>query len=144
MPAVDIFVDTNILIYAHDLDAGDHHHRASRLIRDFWDRHEVPSVSIQVLQEMHVNLIRKGVSVAESADTVRRYLSWRVIHNTKTTLRRAFDIQLRWQLSFWDAAIVAAAQQAGARELWSEDLNPGQDYGGVVVQIVRFLSHCFL
>ncbi len=133
MIAVDTFVDTNILIYAHDLDAGEKHDKASQLVRDFWDRREVPSLSIQVLQEMHVNLIRKGISVDESADTVRRYLVWRVINNTKTILSRAFDVQQRWQLSFWDAAVVAAAQQAGASVLWSEDLNPGQNYGGVVV-----------
>ncbi len=133
MIAVDIFLDTNILIYAHDLDAGDKHDKALQLVRQFWDRREVPSLSIQVLQEMHVTLIRKGVSVEASADTVQRYLSWRVIHNTKTTLRQAFDVQQRWQLSFWDAAIVTAAQQAGATILWSEDFNSGQDYGGVTV-----------
>jgi predicted nucleic acid-binding protein len=133
MIAVDIFIDTNILIYAHDLDAGEKHDKASQLMRDLWDRREVPSVSIQVLQEMHVNLVRKGVSVDESVDTVRRYLAWRVVNSTKTLLRRAFEVQQRWQLSFWDAAVVAAAQQAGARVLWSEDLNAGQDYGGVVV-----------
>ncbi len=133
MTAVDIFIDTNILIYAHDLDAGDKHHRASQLLRDFWDRRNVPCLSIQVLQEMHVNLIRQGVAVAESAATVRRYLAWRVVNNTKTLLRRAFDVQQRWQLAFWDSAVIAAAQQAGASVLWSEDLNPGQDYGGVVV-----------
>ena len=77
MIAVDIFIDTNILIYAHDVDAGEKHDKASQLVRDFWDRRAVPSLSIQVLQEMHVNLIRKGVSVDESADTVRRYLAWR-------------------------------------------------------------------
>lgn len=133
MIAVDIFIDTNILIYAHDLDAGEKHDKASQLVHDFWDRRAVPSLSVQVLQEMHVNLIRKGVSVDKSADTVRRYLAWRVMHNTKTLLRRAFDVQQRWQLSFWDSAVVAAAQQAGASTLWSEDLNAGQNYGGVVV-----------
>ncbi len=133
MIAVDIFVDTNILIYAHDLDADDKHDKALQLVRQFWERREVPALSIQVLQEMHVTLTRKGVAIEDSADTVRRYLSWRVIHNTKTTLRRAFEVQQRWQLSFWDASIIAAAQQSGAATLWSEDFNSGQDYGGVTV-----------
>ncbi|MCZ6872679.1 MAG: PIN domain-containing protein [bacterium] len=132
MIAVDIFIDTNILIYAHDLEAGEKHDKALQLVRDFWQRREIPSLSIQVLQEMHVNLVRKGVSVNESVDTVRRYFAWRVISNTKALLRRAFDVQQRWQLSFWDAAVVAAAQQAGARIMWSEDFNAGEDYGGVV------------
>lgn len=82
---------------------------------------------------MHVNLVRKGVAVDEFADTVRRYLAWRVVNNTKPVFRRALDVQQRWQLSFWDSTVVAAAQRAGASELWSEDLKPGQDYGGVLV-----------
>lgn len=90
-------------------------------------------MSVQVLQEMHVNLIRKGVSIDSPADTVRRYLAWRVINNTKILLRRAFAVQQRWQLPFWDSAVIAAAQQSGARALWSEDLNPGQNYGGVLI-----------
>ncbi|PON11505.1 hypothetical protein C2W62_44450 [Candidatus Entotheonella serta] len=100
MIAVDIFVDTNILIYVHDLDAGGKHDKASQLVRQFWERREIPFLSIQVLQEMHVTLVRKGISTTASADTVRRYLSWRVIHNTRTTLRRTFGVQQRWQLSF--------------------------------------------
>lgn len=133
MIAVDVFIDTNILIYAHDLDAGEKHDKARQLVRNFWDRGEVPALSVQILQEMHVNLVRKGVAVDESADTVRLYLAWRVLNNTKAIFRRALDVQQRWQLSFWDSAVVAAAQQAGATELWSEDLNTGQDYGGVLV-----------
>jgi len=133
MIAVDIFIDTNILIYAYDRDAGDKHDKALQLVRGFWDRGEIPALSIQVLQEMHVNLVRKGVPVEESADIVRRYLSWRVVSNTKPIFRRALDIQRRWQLSFWDSAVVSAAQQAGVKELWSEDLNPGQNYAGVLV-----------
>lgn len=132
MIAVDLFIDTNILIYAHDLEAGDKHDKALQLIRGIWERREIPALSIQVLQEMHVNLTRKGISIDESVDTVRRYFAWRVINNTKTLLRHAFDVQQRWQLSFWDASVVAAAQQAGAHVMWSEDFNAGEDYGGVV------------
>lgn len=133
MIAVDIFLDTNILIYAYDRDAGDKHDRALELVYGFWDRGEVPVLSIQILQEVHVNLVRKGVAVAESADIVRHYLAWRVVSNTKPLFHRALDIQRRWRLSFWDAAVVAAAQQAGVKELWSEDLNAGQNYAGVRV-----------
>ncbi len=82
---------------------------------------------------MHVNLVRKGVPVADPADIVRSYLAWRVMENTRALLRQALALQQRWQLSYWDAAVVAAAQQAGARELWTEDLTAGQDFNGVVV-----------
>lgn len=50
MTAVEIFLDTNILIYAHDVDAGEKHVKAEQLVRGFWDRREIPAVSIQVLQ----------------------------------------------------------------------------------------------
>ena len=82
---------------------------------------------------MHVNLVRKGVPVADPADIVRSYLAWRVMENTRALLRQALALQQRWQLSYWDAAVVAAAQQAGARELWTEDLTAGQDFNGLVV-----------
>lgn len=75
MSAVDIFLDTNILIYAHDVDAGEKHTKAAQLVRKFWDRPEIPAVSIQVLQEMHVNLVRKGVPLEDSAGTVCSYLA---------------------------------------------------------------------
>ncbi len=132
MNAIDVFVDTNILIYAHDLEAGHKHQTARELVRRVWERREVPILSVQVLQEMHVNLVRKGVSLEDSVDTVKRYLSWRVVSNNETVLRRAFTAQQRWGLSFWDTSIVAAAQQAGAKELWTEELSTGQNYGGVI------------
>ena len=132
MKAVDVFVDTNILLYAHDLDAGEKHVKALNLIQCLWTERKVPSLSIQVLQEMHVNLVRKGVPLPDSIEIVGRYLAWRVVTNSEAVLRRAFTVQQRWGLSFWDASIVAAALQTGAVELWTEDLNTGQDYGGVV------------
>ncbi|MCA9794950.1 MAG: PIN domain-containing protein [Candidatus Eremiobacteraeota bacterium] len=133
MNAVDIFIDTNLLIYAHDRDAAEKHERAADLMKSFWWKREVPALSVQVLQEMHVHLVRKGVSIAQSTSVVERYLQWRVIDNSARLLRMALKVQHRWQLSFWDASIVAAAQQSGAKELWTEDLNPGQDFEGVMV-----------
>lgn len=133
MNAVNVFLDTNILVYAHDVDAGERHLTARHLVAEFWNRRQVPVLSIQVLQEFHVNLTRKGLEVDRSAEVVRRYLAWRVVNNSESLLRLALESQQRWQVSFWDASIIAAAQQAGARELWSQDLNSGQDYGGVLV-----------
>jgi predicted nucleic acid-binding protein len=130
---VDVFVDTNILVYAHDRDAGEKHARARDLIEGFWRDRQVPCLSVQVLQELHVNLLRKGVQEDVSAEIVTRYLSWRVLDNTRHLFQQALSIQPRWHLSFWDSLIVAAAQRAGVATLWSEDLNAGQDYGGVKV-----------
>ncbi len=129
----DVFIDTNILVYAHDRDAGERHSSAMRLIEGAWESRLLPWISMQVLQELHVNLVRKGIDVAQSSDLVSAYLSWHVIENTKSLFRDALKVQQRWKTSFWDASVIAAAQQAGATELWSEDLNAGQDYGGVRV-----------
>lgn len=133
MTAVDVFLDTNILVYAYDRDAGNKHETALNLVRRFWERGEVPVLSIQVLQEFHVTLVRRGIGVAQSAHIVQQYLAWRVVSNTKPIFRRALQVQRRWQLSFWDSSIVSAAQQARVKELWSEDLDPGQVYDGVLV-----------
>jgi len=130
---VDIFVDTNILVYAHDRDAKEKHAKAKGLVELLWESRQMPSLSVQVLQELHVNLLRKGIEIEHSGRICSRYLSWRVVDNTRHLFQRGLADQRRWQLSYWDALIVAAARQAGASTLWSEDLNEGQNYDGVVV-----------
>ena len=77
---------------------------------------------MQVLQELHVNLSRRGRSVVEATQIVRDFYHWPVVENTLPLLDDAFDTQARWQLSLWDALIVAAARASGARELLTEDL----------------------
>ncbi len=135
---VDVFVDTNILVYAHDKDAGEKHVVARGLTQDFWGKRETPCLSVQVLQELHVNLVKKGTEVEHSAEIARRYLSWRVVDNTRDLFEQALREQRRWQISYWDALIIAAAKQAGVSTVWSEDLSEGQDYGGI--QIVNPLK----
>jgi predicted nucleic acid-binding protein len=130
---VDVFIDTNILVYAHDKDAGEKHARAKVLIEEFWHGRKTPCVSVQVLQELHVNLVRKGTDRDRSAGIVARYLSWRVVDNTRDLFQQALAVEKRWQISLWDSLIVAAAQRAGISTLWSEDLKPGENYGGVRV-----------
>lgn len=132
MSASPVFVDTNILVYAHDRDAGEKHRIAREKIASLWKEPLPPSISIQVLQEFYVNLIRKDVPTAEARQTVVDYLDWNVVDNDRALLLEGIHLRERWQVSFWDALILAAAQRAGTRSIWSEDLNTGQDYGGVV------------
>lgn len=120
-----IFLDTNILVYAHDRAAGPKHVTARRRVRELWELDHPPSVSVQVLQELYVNLIRKRVP----AD----YLEWHVVDNDRDLLTAGMSEGERWKLSFWDALIVAAARRARADVIWSEDFNPGQRFDGVVV-----------
>mgnify|MGYP002735845958 CR=1 FL=1 len=127
-----VFVDTNILYYANTASADPRHGRARERLQALWQRPEHAAISVQVAQELHVNLTRKaGLDPKASAQRVRPYLSWQVIDNDRKLLEAAFDIQQRWQLSFWDALIVAAAQRSGASVLWTEDLATDAELAGV-------------
>lgn len=128
------FVDTNILVYAHDSDAGDKHRTAKDLVTSLWKADRWPSISVQVLQEFYVNLQRKGVQAAEARAAAKDYAAWRVVENTVILLESGIDEMERWQLSFWDGLILAAARHAGARVIYSEDLSDTQDYGGLRVK----------
>ncbi len=81
-----VFVDTNIPVYAHDVDAGEKHKAARRLVQDQWTRDALPSLSIQVLQELYVNLVAKRVSGRAARDTVRDCLQWHVVENDRELL----------------------------------------------------------
>ena len=80
---------------------------------------------------MQVNLEKRRVSRAEAAQIVRDLSQWPVVDNSLELLLSALDEQGRWQLPLWDALILAAARASGASELVTEDLNHGQDFGGV-------------
>ena len=127
------FLDTNILVYAYDLDAPAKRVVASRCVEEGWRQLGQAAVSVQVLQELHVNLLRRGRTVREAGQIVEDFALWPVVDNTLSLLRTAIEAQSRWQLSFWDALIVTAARASGARELLTEDLNAGQDFDGVRV-----------
>ena len=130
MPA-ERFLDTNILLYAYDLDAPEKRSVAQSLIEQAWLQPGRTAISVQVLQEFHVNFVRRGRTAAEAATLIADFSLWPVIDNTLPVFRLGLSLQARWQLSLWDAMILAAAQTSGARELLNEDLNHGQDYDGV-------------
>ncbi len=124
------FVDTNILVYAHDAAAGEKHLRARRLLEQLWDSGDVV-LSTQVLQELCVNLRRKTANpppLEEVRRLVREYATWEVVNNTAESILKALEIEVRYKISFWDALIVQAAEEAGASILYSEDLAAGQQY----------------
>jgi predicted nucleic acid-binding protein len=129
------FVDTNILLYAHDPSAGAKRDRARQLLERLWATGE-GVLSTQVLQELCVNLRRK-VKPPVSADEIRRllqdYLSWEIVVNGPDSAMQALEIEIRYKISFWDALVLQAAESAGAAILYSEDLAPGQKYGAVRV-----------
>jgi predicted nucleic acid-binding protein len=129
------FVDTNILVYAHDTSAGAKHERAKALVENLW-RQRSGVVSTQVLQELCVNLRRKAghpVDLRTAREIVVDYLSWDVVTNTGESILEALQLEEHYQISFWDALVVQAAEASGAAVLYSEDLSDGQTYRGVRV-----------
>ncbi|MFZ0298128.1 MAG: PIN domain-containing protein [Candidatus Sulfotelmatobacter sp.] len=134
------FVDTNVLIYAHDRSTGIKHERARRLIEGLWMSGQ-GVLSTQVLQELCVNLRRKvarPLPVDEIRLLIRDYMSWEIVINTPEAVLQALEIEVRYRTSFWDALILQAAEQAGATILYSEDLAAKQKYG--TVEIVNPLT----
>lgn len=129
------FVDTNVLIYAHDSSAGDKHVQSKTLIEELWAS-RLGCLSIQVLQEFYVNVTRKvarPLSSSVAAQIISDLSVWHVHSPTPSDVLQAIRIQERYQLSFWDAMIVTSALRMGCQTLWSEDLNSGQVYDRVVV-----------
>jgi predicted nucleic acid-binding protein len=127
------FLDTNILLYAYDLDAPGKRAVALGLVEQGWTVPGETAISVQVLQELHVNLSKRGLSRTEATRIVRDFAAWPVVDNTLELFQRALDEQERWKISLWDSLILAAARASGASELISEDLSHGQNYGGIRV-----------
>lgn len=131
-----VFVDTNILIYAHDLDSGNKNKKASRLLHGLWENH-TGALSTQVLQEFYVNITRKipsPLSKSTARGIISNYMAWHVELNNPQTLLHASEIEERYQLSFWDSLIIAAAYQSGADKILTEDLNHGQVVEGLKIE----------
>jgi len=129
------FVDTNILMYAHDRAAGEKHERAKALVEEPW-RNRTGVVSTQVLQELSVNLRKKAgrpLDARATREIITDYLTWHVVVNGGESILEALELEARFQISFWDALVVQAAHTSGAEVLYSEDLSDGQKYGAVRV-----------
>jgi predicted nucleic acid-binding protein len=129
------FVDTNILMYAHDKAAGAKHERAKALVEELW-RNRTGVVSTQVLQELSVNLRKKAgrpLDARATREIITDYLTWHVVVNGGESILEALDLEARFQICFWDALVVQAAHTSGAEVLYSEDLSDGQTYGAVRV-----------
>ena len=131
-----IFVDTNVLVYSHDLDAGSKREIAVTVIQKLWER-EIGVISTQVLQEFYVNVtqkIPKPLSPATARGIIENYLFWHVELNDSDTILLASEIGERYILSFWDSLIIAAASNAKTDKILTEDLNHGQMIEGVLIE----------
>ena len=129
------FVDTNILVYAHDLDAGKKHEIARAIVTELWES-QSGVISTQVLQELYVTLTRKIPSPLKRAQVRRilnNYLAWDVAVNDGSTILQASEIEEAYNISFWDAMIVSAAYMKNAAIIITEDLNEGQQMEGITI-----------
>lgn len=129
------FIDTNVLIYAYDVDARAKRDIASGILRQLWDE-RTGAVSPQVLQEFYVNVTRKiaaPLSKPLARAVVDSYVAW-CVDTTPAEISAAFRIEDEAGIGFWDALILAAARKAGAARLLTEDLNAGQVIAGVTVE----------
>lgn len=128
-----VFVDTNVLVYAHDLDAGQRHDVALRVVSELWESRSAV-ISTQVLQEFYVNATRKIPSPlprSTARQIVRTYSAWQTELVGPAEIEAASEIEEQHQLSFWDALIVATARKGGATCVLTEDMNAGQVVSGI-------------
>ena len=128
MSETKTFVDTNILVYAHDASAGRKRDIAREKILELWES-ETGVISTQVVQELFVSITQKipmPIDRRKARAILEDICSWEVIVNDEHAVLRAIHLQGKLRLSFWDSLIIEAACRSGAQTLYSEDLSHGQ------------------
>lgn len=127
------FLDTNVLVYADDLDAGERREVARAIVRQAVQTREAV-LSTQVLQEYFVIATRKlGVDVVAARHKVELLSTLEIVRIETAMILEAIDLTRLHSISFWDALIVRAASAAGCRRLITEDLQDGALLAGVTV-----------
>lgn len=129
------FIDSNVLIYGHDIDAGKKHELAKNVLRQLWAE-RTGVLSAQVLQEFYVNVTRKirtPLQKEQARKVVESYAVWCSEATTVADILAASKTEEDAKINFWDALIITLAAKTGATRLLSEDLNPEQSIGGVTI-----------
>jgi predicted nucleic acid-binding protein len=130
-----IFLDTNVLVYAYDVDEGDKHKKAQTILRDCWYK-ENGATSSQVLQEFYsvaTRKIPKSLAKRDARDVIRTYQAWPMYSITVEDIIDASELEEQLKYSFWDSLIIVAAQKVGAELLYSEDMQDGQQIGSLKI-----------
>jgi predicted nucleic acid-binding protein len=130
------FVDTNILVYAHDESETRKRAIAGALLHDLWQS-GMGILSTQILQEFYVVATRKlnpPMSSEMARKIVALYAEWQPVRVDVPIILSASRLEERHSLSFWDALVVESARCAGAGRLVTEDLQDGRDFDGVRVE----------
>lgn len=130
----DEFIDTNVLVYAHDGGAGKKHDRSVELLERLFAA-EGGVLSVQVLAEFYLAATKKLAMKSEEAEaSIEDLGSWIVHRPGLADVLRAARLHRRHKVSWWDAMILNSAIESGCSILWSEDLSDGQRYGSVTVR----------
>jgi predicted nucleic acid-binding protein len=128
------FVDTNILLYTISRDPAEQH--KAKQANDILADREL-ALSVQVLQEFYVQATRTSrpdpITHQQAVRLIESFRRFYVQDITSSILMAALDARHRFQLSYWDAAIIEAARAMGCTDVLSEDLDDGHDYAGVTV-----------
>lgn len=128
------FIDTNILVYAHDASAGAKHAAAVSLLERLFEEGS-GAISVQVLTEFYAVATRKLSMSSEEAEAVLEDLGGWTMHRPEhADLIRAAQLHRRHRISWWDALLLNSALELGCKVLWSEDFTDGQRYGKTTVR----------
>lgn len=128
-----IFLDTNLFVYSIDQSEPEKREKVRLILKKIIDLHQ-PVISTQVIKEFYVvatttlkadRLIVKNI--------IHNFRNMEVVNNDLELMEQAVDISIISQLSFWDSLIIAAAEKANCEFVFSEDLNAGQSYRGVMI-----------
>ncbi len=136
-----IFVDTNVLVYARDGSNLGKQREAFRWLEHLWHSNQ-GRISVQVLQEYYVTVTRKldpGMDRTAARRDVRNLIAWNPIQADEAILEKAWALEDRFELTWWDALIVSAAQALNCRYLLTEDFQDGQVFDRI--EAVNPFSH---
>lgn len=132
----NVFVDTNILLYARDASEPGKQAVAAARLDELWENRN-GRISVQVLNEYFVNVTRKidpGLSSQEAWDDIEALSVWNPQPLDMALVTRGYTIQQRYPLSWWDSMIIAAAEASGCARILSEDFSDGASYFGIAVE----------
>jgi|SRR5579862_5376193 len=128
------FIDTNVLVYAYDLEAGEKNRIANEILDRLWDERSAV-LSVQVLQEFYVNITRKirtPLIREQGRVVVSQYTRW-CVGIEPSDIQSAFRVEEQYRINFWDALIVSSALKSGATRILTEDLNSGERIAGILI-----------
>lgn len=127
------FVDANVLVYSVDRASPEKRERALRWLEVLWLAGS-GRTGVQVLNEFYVIAtarLPEPVAPKAARAVMQQYLAWRPMPVDGRLIGEGWAVQDRYRLSWWDSLIVAAAKRAECEFLLTEDLQHGQDFGGV-------------